>query len=97
MFSREALQTLMWADAGLVRDGAGLRRAASTIAAWRQQPRASRTMHDLEDDNLLLVAERVVAAALARTRSAGAHFRRDAAPADNAESVASVLEPAGAR
>jgi L-aspartate oxidase len=97
-FSREALQALMWADAGLVRDAAGLRRAASTIAAWRRQARPRRTVHDLEDDDLLLVAEHVVTAALARTRSAGAHFRRDAALGeDDAESVASVLETAGAR
>ncbi|MFT4230304.1 MAG: L-aspartate oxidase, partial [Microbacterium sp.] len=34
-FSRRALQDLMWADAGLVRDEAGLRRAAAVLAAWR--------------------------------------------------------------
>jgi L-aspartate oxidase len=33
-----------------------------------------------EDANLLLVAERLVAAARARTVSVGAHFRRDGAP-----------------
>jgi L-aspartate oxidase len=97
-FSRVALQALMWADAGLVRDAAGLRRASSTIASWRKQPRPRRTVRDLEDDDLLLVAEHVVAAALARTRSAGSHFRRDGVPGDErAESIASVLEPAGAR
>ncbi|MDL9980831.1 L-aspartate oxidase [Microbacterium sp. ASV49] len=82
-FSREALQELMWADAGLVRDDAGLRRAASTIADWRAEARPRDTARDLEDDNLLLVAENVVAAALARTESVGAHYRSDAvSPSD---------------
>jgi L-aspartate oxidase len=78
MFSREALQELMWEDAGLVRDEAGLGHAASVIAVWRAQQRTPVTEHDYEDENLLLVAERLVAAALGRTESVGAHFRADA-------------------
>jgi L-aspartate oxidase len=96
-FSRVALQELMWADAGLVRDAGGLRHAASVIAAWRAQPRDRSTVHGLEDDNLLLVAEHVVTAALARTASVGAHFRSDDASGPGAESAASVLESIGAR
>ncbi len=76
-FSRAALQELMWEDAGLVRDEEGLRHAASVIAAWRAQRRAPRTEAEFEDENLLLVSERLVAAALARTGSMGAHFRSD--------------------
>lgn len=74
-FSRAALQQLMWAEAGLVRDAAGLDRAAATLAAWDSDaaPRS------IEDANLLLVARHVVAAALARTGSVGAHYRSDAA------------------
>jgi L-aspartate oxidase len=79
-FSRAALQELMWQDAGLVRDEAGLGHAASVIAYWRAQPRDPRTEHDFEDENLLLVAERAVAAARARRASVGAHYRSD--PAD---------------
>ena len=77
-FSRAALQQLMWEHAGLVRDAAGLRRAAGVLAAWSAdaQPRS------VEDAGLLLLARHVVAAALARTGSIGAHFRSDeAAPA----------------
>jgi L-aspartate oxidase len=74
-FSRRALQELMWTDAGLVRDAAGLARAAEEIAAWR----AERGDACGEDDNLLLVATAVVAAAQARTESVGAHRRADAA------------------
>lgn len=84
-FSRAALQELMWAEAGLVRDAAGLTRAAAVLAAWRADP-APRTA---EDDDLLLLATHVVAAALARTASVGAHFRTDDAPSP-------ALDPADA-
>lgn len=77
-FSRAALQELMWEHAGLVRDEAGLGRAASVIAAWHAQQRSARTEHELEDENLLVVAERLVAAARARRESVGAHCRSDA-------------------
>ncbi|WP_194395746.1 L-aspartate oxidase [Microbacterium atlanticum] len=77
-FSRAALQELLWAEAGLVRDAAGLEHAASVIAGWRAQERVPVREHEVEDENLLLVAERLVAAALARRESVGAHFRADA-------------------
>lgn len=85
-FSRAALQRLMWEHAGLVRDDAGLRRAARVLAAWNDDPRP----RDAEDDALLLLARHVVAAALARTGSIGAHFRSDAAapsPRDAADAA----------
>ncbi|GAA1470190.1 L-aspartate oxidase [Microbacterium thalassium] len=78
-FSRRALQELLWEDAGLVRDEAGLAHAADVIARWRAESRAPRSERMYEDENLLLVAERLVAAARARRQSAGAHFRSDAA------------------
>jgi L-aspartate oxidase len=68
----------MWENASLVRDDEGLARAASVIDTWRAQERSPRTEREYEDENLLLVAEQVVAAARARKSSAGAHFRRDA-------------------
>lgn len=80
-FSRAALQLLLWDDAGLVRDAGGLAHAASVLAAWRAAPRDPRTEAEREDENLLLVAEHLVAAARARRISVGAHYRRDAAPA----------------
>ncbi|MDR6691289.1 L-aspartate oxidase [Microbacterium sp. 1154] len=82
-FSRRALQELMWAEAGLEREAAGLERAAAVLAAWDDDS-APRTV---EDANLLLLAAHVVAAARARTTSVGAHFRSDA------ESSASRREP----
>ena len=74
-FTRAALQELMWEHAGLVRDDDGLRRAAGVLAAWAADPRP----RSVEDAGLLLVAQHVVAAALARTGSIGAHFRADEA------------------
>lgn len=74
-FTRAALQELMWEHAGLVRDDDGLRRAAGVLAAWAADPRP----RNAEDAGLLLVAQHVVAAALARTGSVGAHFRTDEA------------------
>ncbi len=76
-FTRDALQRLLWEDAGLVRDEEGLRHAASVIATWRAQPRTVIAESEYEDENLLLVGETLVAAALARTESVGAHYRRD--------------------
>lgn len=80
-FTRAALQRLLWEDAGLVRDARGLGHAASVLAAWRADARTPRTEADFEDENLLLVAAHLAAAALARETSIGAHFRRDAAAA----------------
>ncbi|QAY60986.1 L-aspartate oxidase [Microbacterium protaetiae] len=76
-FSREALQQLMWTQAGLVRDAAGLARAAGVLDAWQTQPRTPHTVAAREDENLLQLAQAVVAAASARTASLGAHFRLD--------------------
>ncbi|MDQ1076535.1 MULTISPECIES: L-aspartate oxidase [Microbacterium] len=73
-FSREALQQVMWAHAGLVRDTAGLDHASGLLAAWAASP----SPRSIEDANLLLVARHVVAAARSRTASVGAHFRADA-------------------
>jgi L-aspartate oxidase len=69
-FSRAALQQLMWNEVGLYRDGAGLRHAAALLASWQVET------HD-EDRNLLDLARAIVAAALERKESRGAHYRDD--------------------
>ena len=79
-FSRRALQELMWEDAGLVRDEDGLRHAASVLAGWHAAHRTPLTEAQFEDENLLTVAEQLVAAAGARHESVGAHYRRDDVP-----------------
>ncbi len=87
-FTRAALQHLMWEEAGLVRDEDGLAHAAAVIAAWRAAARHPVTERAFEDENLLLVAERLVSAARARRESVGAHYRRDAAAAALAAALA---------
>lgn len=89
-FTRAALQQLMWGGAGLVRDAPALARAASVLAAWRGQRRRARTVAALEDENLLLVASAVIAAALARPESVGAHHRRNCPTSGPAFSIQSA-------
>ncbi|MET0297570.1 MAG: L-aspartate oxidase, partial [Microbacterium sp.] len=96
-FTRDALQRLMWQDAGLVRDADGLRHAASVLAAWREQSRSPRTEAGFEDENLLAVATALVDAALARGTSVGAHFRSDAADATPQDRVPVVPASADSR
>jgi L-aspartate oxidase len=74
---RDALQQLMWAAAGLVRDARGLRDLAAALESWRRQVRHPVTEEDFENENLLTVATALVAAARARTSSVGAHYRSD--------------------
>ncbi len=83
-FTRSALQHLLWDDAGLVRDAAGLAHASRIVAAWREQSRQPVTEAEFEDENLLTVAEALLAAATVRRASVGAHVRSDSAepPAD---------------
>ena len=66
---RDALQRLMTRDAGVLRSGESLARAAAELA----------TLHatDVEDANLLTVAHVLVTAALAREESRGTHTRVD--------------------
>lgn len=80
-FTREALQSLMWRHVGLNRDADGLGIALNTIDAWSGAHASPRSRREHEDANLLLVARSVVAAALERPGSVGAHHRRDDAPA----------------
>lgn len=71
---RLALQTLMWNAAGIERSAAGLEAAAEQLDQWRA---SGSTKQDIETANLLGLARALVAAALARRESRGAHFRED--------------------
>lgn len=72
--SRDALRDLLWRTAGVERDGDGLREAAAALAGWRADDPSPAGR---EDANLLDVGRLVVAAALRREESRGAHARRD--------------------
>ncbi|WP_019181171.1 L-aspartate oxidase [Microbacterium yannicii] len=95
-FTRRALQQLMWEHAGLVRDADGLGHAASVLAGWGARSRTPVSEHEHENENLLLVAQRLVASALERRESVGAHYRSDASTYATPEQAATrVLQPDG--
>jgi fumarate reductase flavoprotein subunit len=87
---RERLLALMWEDAGIVRDAAGLARADAALAALSVEleayapPPACRDRafnlhwHDwLNLKSLVVVSRIIVCAARARENSRGAHYRSD--------------------
>jgi L-aspartate oxidase len=82
----------MWDEAGLLRNGAGLRHAARVLEAWARHVLPADSIRSLEDRNLLALAVELVRAAIARTESVGAHARSDfpaevATPAEHREVV----------
>jgi L-aspartate oxidase len=71
---RQALQTLMWTHVGIERTRTRLEAAAAQLSRWHAE---GITVHALETANLLDLARVLVATALAREESRGAHFRAD--------------------
>ncbi|MEW1806002.1 L-aspartate oxidase [Pseudarthrobacter sp. NPDC080039] len=92
-FSRDALRRLMTSHAGVLRSGELLLGAAATLDRWAGVVRpdavdASADPLAHEDRNLLLAAHLLVAAALKRGESLGAHYRSDEpAETDNLPSL----------
>ena len=84
---REALQALMWRAAGIQRTESDLLDAANRLARWTGDGSA---VAELETGNLLTIARVVVASALARRESRGAHFRVDFPETSRAFQHASV-------
>ncbi len=72
--SRDALQAVLWQSAGICRNASTLGQALGTLRSWKA---TGETIPALENANLLLLAEAIVTAALAREESRGAHFRTD--------------------
>jgi L-aspartate oxidase len=71
------LRAVMWRDAGLLRDAAGLRRAQGELdGMFRTMPRGM-TRRAIEARNLYTLAGVMVESALGREESRGAHFRMD--------------------
>jgi L-aspartate oxidase len=71
------LRALMWHDAGLLRDAIGLHRAEHGLAALAQRMPHGVSRVAIEARNLHIVATVIVASALAREESRGAHYRND--------------------
>ncbi|HZC43380.1 MAG TPA: L-aspartate oxidase [Acidobacteriaceae bacterium] len=74
---RERLRALMWKYAGLLRDESGLMTIQAELQRMRRQLPAPTTRENAELRNLHAVAELIVASALARKESRGAHARTD--------------------
>lgn len=85
-FDRARLQAILWTGAGLHRDRTGLERAARELAGLRMPGSG-------EDANLLQLGRLVVAAALSREESRGAHFRSDYPLASSGTPRHTVLTP----
>lgn len=73
----EQLRKTMWLDAGLLRDAAGLQRAAAVLAGLAEIMPQGISRREVEARSLHAVAEVMVQAALAREESRGAHYRLD--------------------
>jgi L-aspartate oxidase len=71
------LRELMWKYAGLLRDADGLRQAKRGLDALRAAMPKGLFRRAVEARNLLVVAELIVASALGREESRGAHYRND--------------------
>ena len=74
---RERLRNLMWLYAGLLRDEAGLATIQAELQTMRGELPPATTRENAELRNLHTVAELIVASALARKESRGAHARTD--------------------
>jgi L-aspartate oxidase len=83
---RGAVQRTMSADCGVVRDAQSLKRAGETLAdlAALAEDLPAREMATYEVINLLRVSRMIVASALAREESRGAHTRADFPETDDA-------------
>jgi L-aspartate oxidase len=71
------LRELMWRDAGLLRDAAGLRRVQAELRAMRETMPAGTARRAIEARNLHTLAKVMVESALGREESRGAHYRMD--------------------
>jgi L-aspartate oxidase len=74
---RERLRGLMWRYAGLLRDQAGLSTIQAELETMQGELPPATTRENAELRNLHTVAELIVASALARNESRGAHARTD--------------------
>lgn len=73
--TRDKLQRTMWEKAALLRDAHGLQQAQRELASMEITDAAGRLALELR--NLQSIGQLIVAAALARKESRGAHYRND--------------------
>ena len=74
----EQVRQILWVEVGVVRDAAGLEAALASLEELEVHVGGHPlTRRGLEARNLMLLGASVAGAALARTESRGAHFRKD--------------------
>lgn len=83
---RNSLTSLMWRAAGVRRNAEGLTEAAETIERWRRYVlnRQFASVAGWQLQNMLCIAEIMIAAALKREESRGVHLRTDFPATDDA-------------
>lgn len=83
---QNSLSSIMWRNAGIRRDEAGLADAASQVDFWERYVslREFQSVEGWELQNMLLVARLMIESARARSESRGVHYRSDY-PVPNAE------------
>lgn len=74
---RTRIQALMWNNVGILRDEAGLEKAAELLLAWERDVPPRPCVEDLETANMLTVGVVIARAAKERLESRGAHNRTD--------------------
>ena len=97
---RDNLKALMWEKAGLVRHASDLESAQQALALLRESaqhvhvggsPRLNAEWQEwLNLDSLLTVSNMIVASALQRKESRGAHFRSDYPETDNSQYLQNI-------
>jgi len=96
---RNALSSLMWRQVGIERTEETMRDAAEQVEFWDRfvSNREFADVSGWELQNLLLVAQLMIAAARSRTESRGVHFRKDFPETDSEQAIpieiASILGP----
>lgn len=71
------LQSLLWENAGIIRDREKLEQAGAVLAAWYDTLGTPTDRPYYELCNMVLVGRLIIEAALMREESRGAHFRTD--------------------
>jgi L-aspartate oxidase len=74
---RSALQQMVWENAGIVRNGAGLEKARSILAGWQECLAEPEDRPSWELLNLVTTGRLMTESALMRLESRGAHYRTD--------------------
>ncbi len=99
---KRRIQAAAWQNAGVIRDGAALRRGLQELQAVRDDlGRISCRARDriynrewieaVQCENLHTVAECIIRSALLREESRGAHFRKDCPKADDANWLKNIV------